>query len=224
MDTDTVPQNSSPKPLLAAAIALTTAVCTLAFVNWSQANNWQYAHLSLYQLFPIFGVLAFSIMWSQYMIEAAKNFLGYASAIPKYFRITSFMVLIAILMHPGLLIAQLFKDGYGLPPGSYKSYVGPSQEWIVLLGTVSLLAFLAFELKRFFGDKTWWKYIIALNDLAMIAIFYHGLRLGHTIQNNWFQAVWYMYGITLLGALAYKYYLKFNSHNRHESHRLFRAS
>jgi hypothetical protein len=199
---------TNPKFLVISATSLTLFVCILAFINWGQAYNWEFAHLSPYQIFPIFGVLAFSIMWSQYIMEAIKNYLDHANALGKYFSYTSLLVVIAILLHPGLLIAQRFKDGYGLPPGSYVSYVAPSQKWIVLLGSVSLMVFLAFEFKRLFGAKSWWKYVILFNDVAIVAIFYHGLQLGHTLQNNWFRGVWYFYGLALAFALAYKYYLK----------------
>jgi hypothetical protein len=116
------------------------------------------------------------------------------------------MVLFLIILHPGLLIAQRFRDGYGLPPGSYKTYVAPNQAWLTLLGSVSLLMFLAFELKRWYGNRPWWKYISILNDVAIIAIYYHGLKLGQDITNQWYQSVWYFYGVVLVGALAYKYY------------------
>jgi hypothetical protein len=119
------------------------------------------------------------------------------------------MVLVAIVLHPGLLIVARFKDGYGLPPRSYESYVAPMNAWITLLGSASLLMFLAFELKRFFEKYSWWKYVLILNDVAIVAIFYHGLRLGTQLRQGWFQGVWYFYGVLLLLALGYKYFLKF---------------
>jgi hypothetical protein len=147
-------------------------------------------------------------MWSQYVIEAVKNLLHHESAIGSFFKHTSLLVLILILLHPGLLVAQRFHDGYGLPPGSYKSYVAPAQAWITMLGSLSLLMFLAFEFKRFFGDRPWWKYIIVLNDLAILAIFYHGLRLGQDIGHSWYRGLWYVYGVVLVMVLGYKYYRK----------------
>jgi hypothetical protein len=194
---------------LAAGVGLTVFTCLLAFIAWGQDNAWHFAGLSLYQVFPIFGLLAFSIMWSQYIIEAANNYLDYGEALRSYFTYTGYFVLLAILLHPGLLIAQRYRDGYGLPPGSYETYVAPMQKWLTLLGTVSLLMFLAFELKRWFKKKSWWKYIILLNDIAIVAIFYHGLRLGQDTSGDWFQKVWYMYGVLLAGALTYKYYFKY---------------
>jgi hypothetical protein len=201
------PTNSSiAQNLLLAGIGLTALTCTLAVIAWGQDVNWHLAGLSVYQIFPVLGLLAFSIMWSQYVMEAIKNYLGLETALGAYFTRTSIIVLLLILLHPGLLIAQRFHDGYGLPPGSYQTYVAPSEEWVVLLGTVSLLMFLAFELKRWLGKKPWWKYIIMLNDIAIVAIFYHGLRLGQDTNHDWFQSIWYAYGVVLIGVLAYKYY------------------
>jgi hypothetical protein len=126
------------------------------------------------------------------------------------------VILTAILLHPGLLIAQRYRDGYGLPPGSYESYVAPMQKWIVILGSLSLLMFLAYELKRWYGQKTWWKYIVALNDVAILAIFYHGLQLGQDLGHTWYRGVWYFYGLTLVAVLLYKYWHAWQSRERAE--------
>jgi hypothetical protein len=198
-----------PRRFLAAAIILTSLTALLAFAAWGSLYEWHIPLDSLYVLFPLFGLLAFSIMWSQYMTEAAKNIFAPAPRLVDYYKYTSWIVLVLIVLHPGLLIAQRFRDGYGLPPGSYTSYVAPAQEWITLLGTASLLVFLAFTLKRWLGRYTWWRYILLLNDVAILAIFYHGLRLGQTLQAGWFQTLWWFYGLTLIAALGYKYYQKY---------------
>jgi hypothetical protein len=201
-------------PLLVLASALTAASCLLAVIVWGQTNAWQLAHLSLYQVFPVLGLLAFSIMWSQYMIEAVKNLKPSLPDLKIFFSRSSWAVLILILLHPGLLIFQRFRDGYGLPPGSYLSYVAPMQKWIALLGSVSLLIFIAFEFKRFFERYHLWHIVQILNDIAIAAIFYHGLRLGTQLHQPWYQRVWYFYGLTLLAALGYKYYQKLRRQRR----------
>lgn len=195
-----------------AAVSLTVMTCVLAFIAWGQNNDWQLLGISTYQLFPIFGLLAFSIMWSQYVMEGIKNYLKQNEILDGYFNVTGWFVLGAILLHPGLLIAQRFHDGYGLPPGSYETYVAPMQRWIVILGSLSLLMFLAFELKRFYRHKSWWKYILLLNDIAIVAIFYHGLRLGQDIGHHWFRIIWYIYGLVLVPVLTYRYVHKYKNH------------
>ena len=174
---------------------------------WGQSFQWKWHALNSLLLFPVLGLLAYSIMWSHYMVGAVKHTVLRGLDLARYFRYTSYAVLIAILLHPSILIYQLYRDGYGLPPGSYKYFVGPSRDWIVWLGTVSLLIFLAFELHRWFSQKPWWKYVVSAGDVAMLAIFYHGLRLGNQLQSGWFVAVWWFYGLTLVAMLVRKYVL-----------------
>ncbi len=202
---------SHPKHLLFFAIGLTSITSAAALAAWAGMYQWDVPFTSLYTLFPVLGLLAFCIMWSQYMLEALQNLTQHTVNIKRFFTTTSLFVFVLILLHPGLLIIQRFVDGYGLPPESYKSYVAPMQAWITVLGSISLLAFLAFELKRFYDDRSWWPYVLILNDIAIIAIFYHGLRLGSDVQAGWFKGLWYFFGLTLVTALIYKYYLKISA-------------
>jgi hypothetical protein len=79
------------------------------------------------------------------------------------------------------------------------------------------LVFLAYELRRWYGGRPWWKYVAAAGDAAMVAIFYHGLRLGGQLQGGWFRGLWWFYGITLIGFLAYKYFGKYRRRQLKES-------
>lgn len=190
----------------AAAWGLSLIVSMVAFIVWGSDYNWKIASINSYQLFPLFGLLAFSLMWSHYVAGTVRQLLGLEKQVlADYFKSTSLLVLILICLHPGLLIYQRFRDGYGLPPGSYKTYVAPTMSWVVMLGAVSLLVFLAYELHRFFANRPWWKYVQAASDLAMLAILYHGLRLGTQLQMGWFKYVWIFYGVSLVVVLARKY-------------------
>lgn len=190
------------------AWGLSASVVILAVIVWGNGIAWQFSGLSTYQLFPIFGLVAFSIMWSHYMVTFLNKTIFKTTTLGDYYRITGYVVLLVILLHPGLLSYQRFRDGFGLPLGSLTSYVQPSLRWVVLLGSVSFLAFLSFELRRWYKQKAWWKYIAYLNDAAMIAIFYHGLRLGSNLHGGWYEVVWSFYGLCLGGVLLYNYMRK----------------
>jgi hypothetical protein len=179
----------------------------VAFCGWAATYGWQLWPLSSYQFFPLLGLLAFSIMWSHYMMTAVRTYWRLPrEVLAKYFRWTGYAVLVLICLHPGILVYQRFRDGFGLPPHSYETYVAPSMAWVTLLGTASLLVFLAFELRRFYGNRSWWHYVADASDIAMLAIVYHALRIGSSLQAvSWFRMVWYVYLITLLFALGYKY-------------------
>jgi hypothetical protein len=150
-------------------------------------------------------------MWSHYMAGTIRELMGAESdSLKDYYRWTGFAVLALICLHPGLLIYQRFQDGKGLPPGSYESYVAPSLRWLTLLGTASLLVFLAFELHRWYSQRPWWHWVAEAGDMAMLAIFYHGLRLGSQLSHQgWFLTLWWFYGLTLIAVLIRSYYLKY---------------
>ena len=187
------------------AWTLSALVAFIAIYVWGNGLAWRFNVVSTYQVFPIFGMVAFSVMWSHYVISFLSRTYFKNVELGLYYKVTGYVVLLAILFHPGLLAYQRFRDGFGLPEGSLTSFVQPNLRWVILLGTVSLLAFLSFELQRWYRGRSWWKYIVSLNDLAMVAIFYHALRLGTYLKGGWFLYVWYFYGTTLIAILLHKY-------------------
>lgn len=170
--------------------------------TWGRALQWELDALSPYQLFPLFGLLAFSLMWTHYVIWALRVYTD-APAVALYSRVSWLLVLVSLLAHPMIFHGALLSDGFGFPPGSYVAYVGQGFVWAVLLGTASWTAFMAYELKWWFQSRPWWRYILAANTVAMVGIFIHGLILGSDLQSGWPRAVWYGYGLSLM--LAYGY-------------------
>ncbi len=191
------------------AWGLSLVVTLLAIIVWGQSFDW---HLTFnaYVVFPVLGLAAYSIMWSHYIAGAGRQLLKLdAGVLKSYYRFTGYAVLILICLHPGLLIYQRYRDGFGLPPHSYETYVAPGLGWVTILGSASLLVFLAFEFHRKFGKRHWWHYVTEAGDAAMLAIFYHGLRLGAQLQSGWYVYVWWFYGITLIAVLIRSYSLKY---------------
>jgi hypothetical protein len=192
------------------AWSLGLLVSALSIIAWGDDFGWHFFPLNAYMLFPVLGLIAYGLMWSHYMTGTLRSLWHLdKSVLANYFRITGWAVLILICLHPGLLIYQRFRDGFGLPPGSYESYVAPGLGWVTLLGSVSLLVFLAYEFWRVYADRSWWHYVKEAGDLAMVAIFYHGLRLGVDVNHGWFKWVWWFYGVTLIAVLIRSYSLKY---------------
>lgn len=188
------------------AWALSGLVIALAVIVVGQDYRWNVTGLSAYQWFPLFGLLAFSLMWVHYIIAALRVKLGIdKEATVLYFESTSLVVLILILLHPGVLAWKLWQVGAGLPPGSYLNYVGQSLRLTIVGGMIALLIFLAYELRRKYSEASWWHWLQKASDVAMIMIFFHGLRLGSQLQSGWFQKVWYVYGLTLALAILFIY-------------------
>jgi hypothetical protein len=184
------------------------AVIGLAITAWSQVHLTGRA-LTTYDIFPIFGLSAFSLMWTHYVVDAIRRYFKHDKRILReYFDVTSAAVLGLILLHPGIFLGKLWLDGYGLPPQSYfQLYTGLTQRVALLLGTFGLVAFLAYEFRREFSTRSWWRYVGYANIVAMFAIFYHALTLGDELELGWFRTLWWGYGITLLIAIGYN--LKF---------------
>ena len=198
------------------AWSLSSLVALIAIIGWGQGIRWQLGGISTYQLFPLFGLLAFSVMWSHYIVSVVRQIMGVdKKQLHLYIEVTGGVVLFAIIMHPGLLEWQLWRDGFGLPPGSIlQNYVAHSLRWAALLGMISLLIFLAYELRRWFSDRGWWPIIAVATDIAMVAIFIHAINLGTQLQQGWLQTIWYFYGVTLAAVLVYIYYNKFKKRER----------
>jgi hypothetical protein len=198
--------------LQAFAWSLSALVAVLAITAWGQELHWKFAHLSVYSFFPVLGLLAFSLMWCHYTVSAARQYLAVdKKALHTYIEVTGWIVLALIIFHPGLLEWQLFKDGFGLPPGSVlDNYVTPSLKLFAVFGMVALLLFLAYELRRWYEDRSWWKYVSYATDAAMILIIFHSLKLGTTLQHGWLRMVWLFYALTFVIALTYIYVKKFS--------------
>lgn len=190
--------------------ALGALVVLIAVSVWWNTRQPGSAAFTAYSFFPVLGLSAFSLMWTHYIGGALIKFWDLDNKRFKmYFSATGWIVLGLILLHPGMFWFLLFRDGFGLPPASYLSvYTDTAARIALLLGSLSLGAFLAFELKRAFAGKPWWRYIEYLNIAAMGAIFYHALTLGGELNVTWFKYLWYFYGLTLVFAIVYSYRYK----------------
>ncbi len=193
------------RTLVLFAWSLSVVVALLAVFAWAQELG-HIGYISIYKLFPLIGLLAFSVMWSHYIVSVVRQHYKLDKSVTQqYFDTTSWFVLAVILLHPSLLIWQLWRDGFGLPPGSYERYVMPGLGWVTVLGTFSLFIFLTYEFRRRFSNRPWWRFVAYATDAAMLAILYHSLRLGGTLQAGWFHWIWLFYGVTLIASLIYIY-------------------
>lgn len=159
--------------------------------------------LTLYDIFPPLGLAAFGLMWVHFVMGALKRYAGAGREGKDLFKTVSMgLVLALILLHPGLFWLALYLDGFGLPPQSYMEAYA-TQLGFLTLGTIGLVIFLAYELKRFFGDRGWWKYVEGVQIVGMAAIFVHAVGLGNELAIDWVLMVWIFYGLTLGVAVTY---------------------
>ncbi len=201
-------EHSSKKRQLAILSWLLAAVvCVLAVIAWWSVRV-DGRPLSVYDWFPLLGLSAFSLMWTHYLIGSLRRYLQLPAGVNhRYSQISSVVVLLCLLAHPMLLITALHQDGFGFPPESYFAvYTEPIMKGALMLGTIALIIFLLFELKRWLEKKAIWRYISGLQLLAMAFIFYHALVLGGELSVGWYRLVWYKYGVTLVAATLYNWW------------------
>lgn len=192
------------------AWGLSAVAAIIAVVAWGQSVRWQVSDIDSYRLFPLFGLVAFSLMWTHYIASVARQHFNIdKKALHRYFETTSLVVLAAILAHPGLLAWQLWRDGLGLPPASELNFVSTNMRLYIIFAFTALLIFLAYEFRRWYQDRAWWQYIEKATDVAMVLVFLHSLHLGSQLQSGWLVPIWYFYGVTLGLSLVYIYYQKF---------------
>ncbi len=161
---------------------------------------------SVYSVFPLLGLWAWSLMWTHYMYGTLSMISEKFTRSKAYKHVSAYLVLAFILLHPLLLIQRLYQDTGVRPPDSYINYVGEANKAFVLFGTVSMLCFLAYEvlkrLRRQKMVKRMWFLVGLSQAIAMTLIFVHGLKLGSHLYDGWFQAYWVLLGCLLLPCFA----------------------
>jgi hypothetical protein len=181
---------------------LGATVVLLSLLAWLTVRGGS-GTFTIYDVFPPLGLVAFGLMWTHYVTAALRRYTDAGRKGRDWYRTVSMgLVLALLILHPGLLLLGLYVDGYGLPPGSYLQAYG-SQSWLVLMGTVSLMIFLAYELHRWYGNRSWWRYVEYLQLPAMALILVHAVGLGGELSVGWFRLVWAFYGVTLLFSVVY---------------------
>lgn len=181
--------------------ALFTVVTVLSVTAWAEFRHWQFDRLSLFALFPLFGLLAWSIMWTHYAVGAVSQLNGMPRN-KQYSKISAAIVLACILLHPTLLAIAMWQSTGKLPPDSFYGYVAPSLKYAVAFGSLGLIIFLSFDVFKRLRNKPWvdrnWRWISVSQMIAMILIFIHGLALGQNLQAGWFQLWWIVLGALLI--------------------------
>ncbi|MBC7764687.1 hypothetical protein H7Y29_03140 [Microbacteriaceae bacterium] len=184
---------------------LGVTVTVVAILVWVSVRLNNSSDVTVYTVFPLLGLVGFSLMWTHYIHGATKRYAALKDhGKDIYWYVSSGIVLACLLLHPLLLSFALWRDGLGLPPFSYMTAY-ESMSFAIILGSLSLSIFLAFELHRWFSDRSWWRYVDALQFVAMLAIFVHALSLGGELNVVWFKALWWLYGVTLVVAYVYSY-------------------
>jgi hypothetical protein len=192
-------------------------VVAIALYEWGSALDWEVLDASRLQIFPLLGLVAFSIMWWHFL-------LGFAGDVdPKYEKpkslkgISSIFVFFLIILHPLLLFLQ--SNALGIDFKAFvESYVGDTNFLFVSYGTVAFFIFLAYDLAKRLKDKPLfknnWALIDAIDDVAFLAVFAHSMMLGQHTAGGWFRYYWITLGATGAFFIAYKHWRRLSKNEK----------
>lgn len=112
--------------------------------------------LNAYSLFPLFGLLAWSIMWTHYAYGVLMARFGFERN-RLYQKVSTKIVFACLWLHPGILIYQLWVTTQTLPPASLVEYMGRANAMLLVGALVAWLTFLSFDVLIRFKKNPFWR-------------------------------------------------------------------
>lgn len=157
-------------------------------------------------LFPIFGLLAFTLLWLHAMCGVFWEWLCTRFSLKTmeaFVRWTALVIFFSIILHPLSLLVLIKFDIPGLFSHS------PLPMYLGLFGLILLLTYDIGKLfkKYEFFTRNWTK-ILIISNIGFILIFFHSLQVGSDLQTGFMRGLWIFYGITAIIAIVYTYAFK----------------
>jgi|SRR3989338_5647518 len=166
--------------------------------------NWAFDSSLLSNLFPIFGLTAFALLWLHSMSGVFEFWLRKYINFDKFVHITSIIILICIILHPLLLLITInfnFKD--------LAFIYGVAYIRIAIIGWLLLITYdVGKALKKYNFFVKNWNNILIISTIGFLLTFFHSLALGSDLQSGPLRVVWTFYGITAILATIYTYGIK----------------
>ena len=192
----------------------------LSVYVWGSALEWKLEDLSALSVFPVLGLVAFTVMWWHFLLGFVKDLSPSFVKIKNLHKTSSILVFFLIILHPLLLAFYGVSNNIDQPPELFFLYVGESNKFYIVLGYLALTIFLLYDLARWLKNKAVvknnWLIVDSIDDVAFVAIFFHSLMIGSHVQTGWFKYLWIFYGVSGLIFIATKHYLRFRPHETKE--------
>lgn len=162
-------------------------------------------------IFPLFGLMAFTFIWSQIMLGAFMRPLArwYKTVFPFHI-FQGISALLFAFLHPLFLFISLpAAERFKLPI----TFVAPGLDKFVFLGDTGL--FLLFvgvaagALRKTAWLKKYWHRIHFVNYLVFFLIFFHSWNLGTDVQSSpILRPLWlFFFGTVVLGIIYRRWYI-----------------
>lgn len=161
-------------------------------------------------IFPLLGMLSFTLIWFQIMLGAFMTPLYKLFApldILKFHIFEGTAAIILVFLHPTLLFgAQFLDEGWN---GFFSfSFVASDKVMYVFMGEVAFVLFFTAVSAAILRNKPFlvkhWRKFHMLQYVTFILVFLHSINLGSHTSSSPIKQLWLLYATTFLIALFYR--------------------
>lgn len=174
---------------------------------WYKASGPLTELKNISEIFPAFGLIAFSIMWLHIIGAPFKLILDQYFDFEKFVSVSSKIVLVSLILHPLLLLVYLKVMS---APINILSYLSMRSSYLIWLAIAAWFIFIFYDISKKLKKRDFfvrhWKTVRLISTLAFFLVLIHSLGLGRDLQVGTLRYVWIFYGITALIATSYTYF------------------
>ena len=175
---------------------LTPIILRIMNTLWSEGSL-------LANIFPLFGLLAFTLLWLHAISGVFEEWLRKQIDFDFFVRWSSLVIFFSIILHPLLLLILVKFNFLAIYKGAPLA---------IALGVVGLLLLLTYDIGKALQKHDFfirnWRGILIVSSIGTILIFFHSLTLGSDLQSGFLRGLWIFYGTTAVLATIYTYGLK----------------
>lgn len=183
------------------AITLIWAAVAYPLLTVIFARTWALDETLLYNLFPIFGVMAFTILWLHVISGVFERDLRKLINFDLYVRRTAWIVFVSIIMHPLLALFSFDFDLWGI--------IDVYGTWPIRLAVTGWLLLITYDIARLLHKKEFfrrhWRKILFISTIGIILAFFHSIWIGSDLQSGPLRFLWIFYGVTAILATIYNF-------------------
>lgn len=174
---------------------LVPLICRTQSIQWTPETNW------IQNIFPMFGLLAFSLLWLHSISGAFEPWLRKHVNFDVFVSRTATLILIAIILHPLLLLIDMrfsLQDTF--------LYYGKTAVWLGIIGWLLLISYdITKPFKKYAVVAKRWNSILIISNIGFVITFFHALKAGSDLQSGFLKYLFIFYGVTAIICLIWTY-------------------
>ena len=166
--------------------------------------NWSLGSMFVFTLFPLFGILAFTLLWLHVVSGVFEPWLRQYIDFDRFVQNTSLLIFVSIILHPLLLL---------IPVGFNFNQVLTYSKFYIWLAIIGWLLLITYDIGKLLKKKynffvRNWNKILLISNVGFVLTFFHSLSIGDDLQMGPLRIVWIFYGVTAILGIIYTYGIK----------------